>query len=208
MFGRLIPREGKFFDLFNQSSNLLVEAALEFRKLLDDIPHLESRTRAIKDIEHKADDVTHKTIELLHKTFITPLDREDIHSLICKLDDIVDFLEAASQRIFLYGITEIPTEAKNLADVCIQSVELVKKAVHGLADLKNSDQIIKNCVEINRLENEADSILRAAMAKLFKEEPDTRQLIKIKEIYELLETVTDRCEDVANLLEGIVLEYA
>ena len=208
MFGSLIPREGKFFDLFRESAELIVKGAHEFRAMLGDMPNMEAHSRTIKDLEHKADVVTHTTVEMLHKTFITPLDREDIHQLIGRMDDILDFIEAASQRFFLYGITSSTPECEKLADICVQSVETVKLAVDRLNDLRHSEVIIKHCVEINRLENEADYVLRAAMAKLFKEEPDTRQLIKLKEIYEILETVTDRCEDVANIIEGIVLEYA
>jgi predicted phosphate transport protein (TIGR00153 family) len=208
MFARLASRESKFFDLFSESADLIVKAADEFKLMLSDLSQVESSSKKIKDLEHRADEITHRTIELLHKTFITPLDREDIHKLITELDDILDFIEAASQRIFLYGITQVTQEARELADVCVLSVACVQKAIHGLSNLKNTDHIIKNCVEINRLENEADHILRSGMAKLFRDEPDTRQLIKLKEIYELLETVTDRCEDVANVIEGIVLEYA
>ncbi len=206
MFGKFIPQEARFFDYFNETATLGVQAAYEFKELVLNLHNAESIARNIKLIEHKADEVTHKTIELLHKTFITPIDREDIHQLAKEMDDILDFLEAASQRIVLYGLTEVTEETKKLVDVCILSIECVKKTVAGLSNLKNSDQIIKDCIEINRLENEADHILRAAMAKLFKDEPDIRQLIKLKDIYELLETVTDRCEDVANTIEGIVLE--
>lgn len=207
MLKGLFPREGKFFDLFEEIADLIIEAAQQFQELLSDLPHSERRSRLIKDIEHKADEVTHRTIALLHSTFITPLDREDIHQLICKLDDIVDFIEAASQRVYLYGITKTTDEAVALADICFRSAEYVRKAVKGLQNLKLREEISKHCVEINRLENEADHALRSGMAKLFRDEPDTRQLIKLKEIYELLETVTDRCEDVANLIEGIVMEY-
>jgi uncharacterized protein len=208
MFGSIIPREGKFFDLFNQAADLLVEGAKEFQKMVADLEHSEVHSRNIKTIEHKADEVTHQTVALLHKTFITPLDREDIHQLISRMDDILDFIEAASERIHLYGITQSTPEMKMLADISTRSSEYIKHIVAKLENLKDPTDIVKHCVEINRLENEADHVLRAAMAKLFKEELDTRQLIKLKEIYELLETVTDRCEDVANVIEGIVLEYA
>jgi len=208
MFGRIGASEKKFFELFNESSDLIVEAATEFQKMVEDLSHAENHSKAIKDLEHRADKTAHETIELLHKTFITPLDRDDIHKLITELDDILDFIEAASQRIFLYGIKQLTPEAKQLAEVCAQSAVCIQKAVHGLSNLKNVDEILKNCIEINRLENEADHILRSGMAKLFGEEPDTRHLIKMKEIYELLETVTDCCEDVANVIDGIVMEYA
>jgi predicted phosphate transport protein (TIGR00153 family) len=208
MFGRLLPREEKFFDLFRQAADLIVDGAKEFRAMLSDLKDIETRAKNIKNIEHRADEVTHRTVELLHKTFITPLDREDIHQLISRMDDILDHIEAASERMYLYDIRVAPPEAIALADICIKSAEDIRHAVNHLENLKNPAEIIKHCVEVNRLENEADHILRSAMAKLFRDEPDTRQLIKLKEIFELLETVTDRCEDVANIVEGIVLEYA
>ena len=208
MLNFLIPKEGRFFEHFEQSGDLIVQAAVEFREMLGDFNHSETRARNIKRIEHNADEITHATIELLHKVFITPIDREDIFSLISKLDDIVDFIEAASERVFLYGFTRMTPEGIGLAEVCVRAAEHVRGAVKGLNNLKNPEGILKHCVEINRLENEADHLLRAAIAKLFREEPDTRELIKLKEIYELLETVTDRCEDVANIIEGIILEYA
>lgn len=208
MLFKFTPREGRFFDLFEKSADALVEAAYEFRNLLQDMGNAERRSATIEDIEHRADEITHQTIELLHTTFITPIDREDIHSLISSMDDVVDIIEAASQRVLLYQINRSTPEAVAMADVCVKSCERVKAAVHGLNNLKNPKQMIQDCIEINRLENEADHLLRLAIAKLFKEEPDTRQLIKYKELYELLESCTDRCEDVANIIEGIVLEYA
>ncbi len=203
-----MPREGNFFELFNQSADLIVEAVYEFEKMLSDLSHAERYSHTIKELEHKADEVTHRTIDLLHSTFITPIDREDIHKLITQMDDILDCLEACSQRVFLYNVTQITEEMPLLADVCIRSSLLIKKAVEGLKDLKHPQEIIKNCVEINRLENEGDQLLRKALVKLFSDVSDTRELIKMKEVCELLEATTDRCEDVANTIEGIVLEYA
>ena len=203
-----MPREGGFFQLFKELSEQIVLGAEEFRAMLEDQSHFESRSRNIKAIEHRADEITHRTVALLHQTFITPLDREDIHQLITRLDDIVDFIEAASQRIFLYEVKQITPEARQLAEICVSAAKQVSLAVQDLDNLKDPEKILKACVEINRLENDGDQVLRAGMAKLFREEPDTRELIKLKEIYELLETVTDRCEDVANIIEGIVLEYA
>ncbi len=208
MFGGFLPKEGKFFDLFKGLSTHITEAAIEFRELLAHLDESEKRVRNIKDIEHKGDEITHSTMDLLHETFITPLDREDIHKLVSTLDDVLDFIDAAAQRIFLYEIRHMPNEGRELAEICVQSAQKVQAAVGALDNLKNPEAIKKICVEINRLENEADHILRAAVAKLFREENDIKQLIKLKEIYEILETVTDLCEDVANIIEGIVLEYA
>ncbi|MBI4703870.1 MAG: DUF47 domain-containing protein [Deltaproteobacteria bacterium] len=208
MLRSLIPREGKFFELFRQSAEQSVKAAHAFRAMLDDLPQAERHAREIKDIEHAGDEITHRTVELLHKTFITPLDRDDIHQLISRMDDILDRLEGASSRVHLYELREATAECKALADICIKSTECIQRAVNRLEDLTFTSGIIQDCVEVNRLENEADAILRTAKTKLFRDEPDTRQLIKLKEIYEFLESLTDRCEDVANIIEGIVLEYA
>ena len=194
--------------MFNNSADLIVEGARELKNLMNDIQKSEIHSRTIKDIEHKADQNTHDTVSLLHKTFITPLDREDIHQLITKLDDVLDLIDASAQRVFIYGVTETNSELKQMADICLQVAEKVKLAVNQLENLRNPEEIIKICIEINRLENEADHALRSAVAKLFREEADFKKMIKLKEIYELMESVTDRCEDVANIIEGIVLEYS
>ena len=208
MLEKIIPREREFFTLFVQMGECILEGAHAFKKMLQDMNNVEYNARIIKEIEHKGDGITHRTIELLHKTFITPLDRNDIHLLISRMDDVLDLIEAASERIYLYGITETYPEMIKLSEVIVKSAENIQFIVRRFDNLKNTSEIKKHCVEINRLENEGDFILRTAIAKLFKEEPDTRNLIKLKEIYEILESVTDLCEDVANVVEGIVLEYA
>jgi uncharacterized protein len=208
MFGRLMPSEGKFFDLFNQHSDLCVKGAKEMVALMTNFDDLENRVHAIEGIEKQADKITHATLELLHKTFITPLDRDDIHQLITRMDDILDLLEDAGQTISLYDIKAITPEAKRLAELCLSCTERVKSAVGLLHNMDNSSQILAICEEIDRLESDADHVMRAAMSKLFRDEPDVRNLIKLKAIYEILETVTDRCEDVANIIEGIIVENA
>jgi predicted phosphate transport protein (TIGR00153 family) len=208
MFGRLMPTEGKFFDLFNQHAELCVKGSKEMVALMTNFDDLEIRVHAIEGVEKQADAVTYNTIELLHKTFITPLDRDDIHKLITKMDDILDLLEDAAQTISLYDIREITPEAKRLAELCLACSEKVKAAVALLPNMDNARQILTICEEIDRLESDADHVMRAAMSKLFRDEPDVRNLIKLKAIYEILETVTDRCEDVANIIEGIVVENA
>lgn len=208
MFGRLLPTEHGFFGFFEESATHMVAAMTEFRRMLDFPNEMTSRSRTIKELEHKADEVTHKTMKLLHRTFITPIDREEIHRLIKSLDDVVDFIDASAQRLDLYDVRRIPPAMVELADITVSSVELVRQVVGFLPNLKNSAAILPLCVEINRLENQADQVLRGAVARLFREEQDLRLLIKLKEIYELLETVTDRCEDVANIIETIVLEHA
>ena len=208
MFGRLMPTEGKFFDLFNQHAELCVKGSKEMVALMTNFDDLEIRVHAIEGVEKQADAVTYNTIELLHKTFITPLDRDDIHKLITKMDDILDLLEDAAQTISLYDIREITPEATRLAELCLACSEKVKAAVALLPNMDNARQILTICEEIDRLESDADHVMRAAMSKLFRDEPDVRNLIKLKAIYEILETVTDRCEDVANIIEGIVVENA
>jgi len=206
MFARLMPHEGRFFTYFAEHAALILQGAIELKAMMDDMGETENRARNIKTLENKADTVTHQTIQLLHTTFITPIDRDEIHRLITKMDDILDLMEDVSQSVFLYDIHRIPDEAKRLADICVACATDVKGAVELLGNMGNAEKIMKICADIDRHETNADKVLRAAMAKLFRSEPDTRELIKLKEIYEHLETVTDKCEDVANIIEGIVLE--
>lgn len=208
MLSWFIPREAKFFDMFRETADLIVDGAKEMIVMTTDLSKVEERARKIKEIEQRADRVTHQAVESLHKTFITPLDRDEIYRLITNMDDILDFIEAASQRFFLYDIRRVTPEVQELARIILRSAEGVRKAVSGLEDMKNSHEILKLCVEINRHENEADHVMRVGMAKLFREDLDFRELIKLKEIYEMLESVTDRCEDVANIIESIVLDHA
>jgi uncharacterized protein len=208
MFGRLMPTEGKFFDLFIQHGELCVKGGKELVSLMTNFDDLEHRVHAIETIEKQADKVTHTTLEMLHKTFITPLDRDDIHKLITRMDDILDLMEDVGQTIWLYDIKQITPEAKRLAELCQTCCEKVLASVSLLSNMNNAREILNICAEIDRLESDADHVMRAAMSKLFREEPDVRNLIKLKAIYEILETVTDRCEDVANIVEGIIVENA
>ena len=204
MFGRLMPKEGRFFDYFNDHASLVVEGAHELNAFLSDMSNREAHAQNVAFIEKKADKITHETINLLHQTFITPLDREDIHKLISNMDDILDMMEDVAECVMLYDVREVTDAARRLADICVSCAEKVKQAVSMLSNMDNSAAILKICSEIDQLESEADRVMRSAMSKLFRDEPDTRQLIKLKAIYELLETVTDRCEDTANVIEGIV----
>ncbi len=208
MLGRLLPRETSFFDLFERHAAITVQGAIEFQKLVADGTGASHKCKRIKEIEHEADTVTHACVEALHMTFITPLDRDEIYRLITKLDDVMDYIEAASERIALYDMTAMTQDAKDLADVLVRATKDVEEAIRGLRDLKDTKNIIQKCIDINRLENEGDAILRTAVARLFREEKDPVQIIKWKEVYENLENATDRCEDVANIIEGIVLERA
>ena len=206
MFGRLMPTEGRFFDKFNEHAAFIVQGSLELASLMSNGDDIQNRAYRIESIEKMADKVTHDVIELLHKTFITPLDRDEIHQLITRMDDILDLMEDASQSIFLYDVKIIPPEAAKLADLCVLCSEQVKLAVGLLSNMENARAILTACNEIDRLESNADHVMRSAIATLFRDEPDVRQVIKLRSIFELLETVTDRCEDVANIIEGIVLE--
>ena len=205
---RLLPREGKFFDYFNQHAELAVRAAGELRSLFGDLSSLEQRSRAIEKAEKLADQITHQTIQLLHQTFITPLDRDEIHQLINGMDDVLDLMEDIAQCLFLYDVRTVTSEAQKLADICVACTGKLREAIAKLETLDQPDAILRLCGDIDRLETEADHVFRAALAKLFREEADAREIIKQKEVYQLLEAVTDKCEDVANILEGIVLENA
>jgi predicted phosphate transport protein (TIGR00153 family) len=208
MFGRFLPKETSFFDFFEQHAALTVEGTKEFLSLVQTGANIEAKARRIVDIEHETDVITHRCVEALHKTFITPIERDDIHRLIVRMDDIMDFVEAAAERIALYELTKMTDDVRDLADVLARASEMVSTACKGLRNLKHPENILKTCLDINRLENEGDAILRRAVARLFKEERDPIMIIKWKEIYESLENATDRCEDVANIIEGVILENA
>jgi uncharacterized protein len=208
MFGRLMPTEDRFFEYFIQHGELCVKGGKEMVALMTNFDDLEHRVHAIESIEKQADKITYAALDLLHKTFITPIDREDIHKLITSMDDILDLMEDAAQTISLYDIKVITPEAKRLAELSQACCEKVLAAVSLLNRMDNASEILAICSEIDRLESDADHVMRAAMSKLFREEPDVRNLIKLKAIYEILESVTDRCEDVANIVEGIIVENA
>ena len=208
MFGRFLPRETSFFDFFEQHAALTIDGTKEFLSLVTTGANIPAKCRRISDIEHETDTITHRCVEALHKTFITPIDRDSIHRLITKMDDIMDFVEAAAERIELYELTVMTGDVRDLADAVYRSAIQVEQAVRGLRDLKDPNGTLKLCIEINRLENEADAILRRSVARLFKEEKDPIVVIKWKEVYENLENASDRCEDVANIIEGVILEHA
>lgn len=204
----LFPKEEKFFELFNKSSEKIVEGTVLFNQLLNNYTDIEEKIKVIKNIEHECDKITHECVEKLNKSFITPFDREDIHLLISKMDDILDLIDAAAHRLSLYKIKEIPPEFSNLGEILQKSSEELVKALKNLKNLKDTKRILDCCIEINRLENEGDLINRKAIAKLFDNSPDPLMVIKWKEIIEDIEMAIDKCEDVANIIEGIVLKNA
>ncbi|MFA9438318.1 DUF47 domain-containing protein [Uliginosibacterium sp. sgz301328] len=208
MFSRLMPREGRFFEYFDAVAVKVVEGARELVALMDDISQLEARRHRIDTIEKEADVITHDTLELLHKTFITPIDREDIHSLATRLDDILDLAQASSATVYEFDIQVLTPEAKQLAEINLRASEKVRDCVALLSNMENAQKILTLCKEIGRLEDESDHITRTAMARLFREEPDVRQVMKMRSVYERLEDMADRCYIVATIMEGIVFENA
>jgi uncharacterized protein len=203
---RLIPRETKFFDMFAEvSANLCEGARLLERILRHSGPDMPQLVQQFRNIEHRGDEFTHKILKRLNQTFITPFDREDIHRLASSLDDVLDFMNAAAVRLVMYKISDPPRPAAELAALIVQQTDELSKAVSLLGKNQN---LLDHCVEVNRLENEADAVSRAAIAELFEKEKDPIQLIKIKELYEVLEAATDKAEDVANVLEAVVLKSA
>ena len=202
---RLVPRDVKFFQMFADMANNLGDGARLLKQTLDDFKDLETRVQKLKDIEHRGDEMTHNVLTKLNSTFITPFDREDIYRLASSLDDVLDFVYAAGVRLVMYKITSAPPAAARLAELIVRQSDQLRQAVAGL---EKHDKVLDYCVEINRLENEADSIARTAIAALFDKETDPISLIKLKELYEVLETATDKAEDAANVLEGVVLKSA
>lgn len=212
LFSKLLPKEGNFFELFIQHADRVVEAAKAFSQLVthyDDIALREQYLQEVDSAERAADRVTHEVNRLIHTTFITPIDREQIHSLINLMDDVADLLQDTAETMSLYDIRHMTEEIRRLTDLSVKCCERVRHAVSLLAKIAEpvtAEAALKTCEEIDQLESDADRVMRSAMSRLFRNEPDVREVIKLKAIYELLETVTDKCEDVANQIEGIVLE--
>ena len=210
MFGKLMPKEGKYFDHFNDHAALIVrggELLTELIAALANQPDQVARvTEEIDTVERQADKITHETLAQLHKSFITPFDRDEIHELISGMDDILDIIQDVAESVALYDIHQIPQEATGLAQVTARCCNHIAAVVKLLNSMQNGPHILTICHEIDELESDADRMHRELMSKLFREEADVRQVIKLKEIYELLESVSDRCKDVSGTVEAIVLE--
>ncbi len=201
----LIPRETKFFRMFEEVSNNVIQGTRLLQEILRNPVNMAPRIDQLQEIEHKGDDLTHAIITKLNQTFITPFDREDIHKLASSLDDVLDFANSAATRLIVYNITDPPPESADLAGVIVrQAVELSK----AVAVLETNGLVMQHCVEVNRLENEADQISRKAIAHLFETEKDPIRLIKFKELFEVLERATDKAEDAANVLEAVMVKSA
>ena len=212
VFGRLLPREGNFFELFNEHAKHISAGARAFLLMVQNYanPALrEQHSVAVGNEERAADRITAEVHRMLHRTFITPLDRDQIHRLINAMDDVIDLLQDSSEVMSLYDLQHLSDDVVRLSEISVRCCERVQHVLTLLPRLKDpevAESVLKTCEEIDRLESDADRVMRSAMSALFREEPDTRQLIKLKAVYEHLESISDRCEDVANLVEGIVLE--
>lgn len=208
MLAKFLPKQKTFFKLFNQAADKLVDAAKAFHQLVLDLQHVETHAHTINDLEHRGDEVALLSYQLLHKTFITPFDRHDIHMLTTQLDDILDRINRLAQRFVIYQFTTIPHEFIQLAELGVQVTMRVRTVVAQLDSLKNQAFIIQNCLDIDQLENDAEAILLQGVSKLFAEENDFKHLLKLKELYEQFKEIINACQDAANLVKSIVLEYA
>lgn len=204
---RLFPRDEEFFDLFDQSAAQIVQAATAFRALLDQPAHFRENARKLKELEHQTDKVTHQTLAKLYKSFVTPLDREDIHALITRLDDVIDYIDAAAQRFVMFPIDHVPEALRQVVDLLVMATGELQRAVAALRTLNKSEVMQEHLIELNRLENEGDAIFRSALARLFQEEKDAIRLLVWKEVYEITEEALDRCEGVGHIIEAVVLKH-
>lgn len=201
------PKEDKFFQYFNEISVCLVQASQELTQGLKDLSTSEFTARRVREIESEADSLAHAALEKLHNSFITPFDRYDIHSMVQSLDNIIDLIHATGERLVIYNLTSVPKITIDLAEKAHEAILQVQLAVAGLSSLKKQNSVRAICSEIHRLENESDVLFRSSIAELFREENNIKVLISLKDINEILEEIADRCEDIAGLIESIVLEY-
>jgi len=208
MLSSLINKDKTFFEMLDKSASNVALGARALADLLDSFPaDMGAKVKAIKEIEHQGDMLTHQTIEMINKTFVTPIDREDIHNLGTKLDDIIDLIDGASSRLALYKIDAVTPEAKAFARLLVKATDIIVPAIACLRKRSNCKDVITHCVDIHTIENDGDKLMHQSMVNLF-DTNDAIKTIKWKEIYQILESATDRCEDVANVIEGIVLKYA
>ena len=204
----LLPKEEHYFDLIEQTARYLIEGAALLNDLVNHYENLEVKVNQLQGIEHACDEVLHSTLDKLNKTFITPIDREDIHELVIRLDDVLDMTTEAATRMVLFRIANPRLPAKKLSVVIVKQTEILLKTVSALRNSKKFESIGTYCIELHRLENEADEIMKQAVAELFEKETNAIELLRWKEIYETLEAVTDCAEDVANVIQGIIVKMA
>lgn len=208
MLRRLLPKKLEFFTLFSQSAEFCVKGALLLKTMFGDLERAEGHAASIHAIEHAADDVFQQTMELLHSSFITPIERGDVHRIASQLDDIIDHIEATAQKAWLYGIQSVRDEALEMAAHLVDATRATKAIVDALAVRASAERVGELCRAVKQVEKQNDRLLRGATARLFQEEQDPKKLIKWKEIFDNLEDAIDRCEDVANVIEGVALENA
>ena len=205
---RLFPKEESFFELFETLAEKIEEGGSFFLEMTRGRNYTAARVSRLKEIEHEADVIAHRTYERMHKTFLTPIDREDIYALVNKMDEILDHIEGTAVRVYMYKVKKPNDDIVKQAEILFSAIRIIKKIVHGLRDMKNSRKILDGCVEINTLENAGDVAMRSIITNLFNTETDAIELLKWKEIFERIEEAIDVCEDVSNILEGIVLKHA
>lgn len=209
MFRFILPKEEQFFDLIESIAGQLGEAYRLFADLVEDYRDVPARVKEIKAVEHAADEYTHETVDRLNKTFVTPIDREDIHQIVISLDDVIDLIDAVVHRMEIYRIDGVTEDFKRLTHLVGKAVDHVSRATSGLRHIRrDASKILQACVEINRIENEGDTAYRRSVGRLFEDASDPIEVIKWKDLYEILEQALDRCEDVANVLEGLVVKHA
>ena len=199
----LAPREERFFDMFNESVDVVLEGVGLFNDMVQDFTNLEEKAKKIKEVELHGDQLTHRMVEALNRSFVTPIDRDDIYALNAGLDDILDYAEALASRMVLFKITEPTPEMRRFAELLLNATEQIAKAVHSLRHLQD---LMTYCKEIKRIENLGDDVSRKAISDLFEDEKDAITLIKLKELYGRFESAVDKCEDVANIIETIVVK--
>jgi predicted phosphate transport protein (TIGR00153 family) len=202
---RFLPHDDDYFRLFARQAENIQKGAQAFCDMLLRYTAVYEQVQSIKAIEHAGDEIAHTIITKLNQTFITPIDREDIHELCSTLDDVIDLIDAAASRVVVYRVYAVRKRAVDLANVLLEACTAVTALVHAI---ENRDEALKHSIEINRSENESDRLCRTLIAQLFDEETDPVQIIKWKEIFEVIETAVDKCEDVANVVEGVVLKSA
>jgi len=208
MLGRLLPKKTEFFDLFARQARLAVEGARLLHAMLDELPKAEEGAARVHAVEHEADSVCQAVMEQLHSSFITPIERGDVHRIASGLDDVLDHVEAAAQCIWLYGIRDAAPEIREMTAHLIAAAEALARTVESLAPRIDAARTRALCREVKHAERENDRLLRRATARLFREEQDARALVMWKEIFANVEDAVNRCEDVANVIEGVVLENA
>lgn len=205
---RFFPKTHDFFGFFEKSSENVVKGSELLCRMVRCKEGRHELSKQLKDYEHVGDKITHDVLDLLHQTFLTPIDRSDIHTMVVKLDDVLDIVNFIGNRLSIYNVSELPEEVAKLADIVHQSTREVSKAIKSLEGFKDTKKVLAHCIEVNRLENEADETVNIVIEKLFSNKWEPIEIIKLKELIENLEAAEDKCEDVAEIIENIILKHA